>query len=57
MATPPMRFANIDDAKVHIKANHLKIKERVTTRRGMRINVVDSEGRPKTLVVLKNEEE
>jgi hypothetical protein len=45
----------MEDAKTHIKANRMKVKERVATRRGVRINVVDADGKPKTLVVLKND--
>ncbi len=48
---PPTRFKTVKDATTYIKANKLKVTEHHTHTRGVRIQVVDTNGKARTLSV------
>lgn len=47
----PLRFASVEDAKKHIKANRLKVVNHETHTRGVRIHVVDRKGHTRTITI------
>lgn len=54
---PPLRFKTVKDARKHIEANEARVTEVVRTARGVRINVVYPDGKPRTLSIPKVKEE
>lgn len=48
---PPLRFKTVADARKYIKANRLRVKEHHSHARGARIQVVDRDGKPRTLSI------
>lgn len=48
---PPLRFSSVANAKKYIKANQLKTTDWIRHRAGVRINVVDEAGKPRTISI------
>lgn len=51
----PLRFKTVKDAAAHIRANKMKVKTKTRHQRGIRIDVVDANGKARTISVPKKD--